>query len=510
MTAPRARRGRRARVAEVPPELQQILQPTLRLPMFTIATEEQADEIHRVSLRILSEVGIAFYDERALETLRRAGAAVDDEQVVRFDPDMVEAAIEAAPTSFIHAGRDPNRNVVYGGDNIVLAPVAGPPYVMDAEGGRREGTYGDLVNFVKMANATPYLQNQGTEICVISDVPFHERALDINYAHIRWGTKPMMGHYPIGMCAADSVAMARIVHGDAKVANEHVLMGVCNVSSPRRLDDRMLGMIREYAGANQAIIITPFILAGAMGPASILGTVAQANAEVLGTLVYTQLVRPGTPCIYGPFLATIDLQSGAPVFGSAESLLAQSLCAQMARRYDMPFRAAGTYASSKLPDMQAGYEAVVAMLPSMLSRPNFVLHAAGWLENGLTTSYEKFVMDLELCGVLLALAQGVSWDADEWALDSLLDDVPPGGHHLGTEHTLRRFRTAFHRTPLFDHDSYPQWEAAGSLDSTARATVAWRQLLESYEDPGLDDAIDAELQDFMARRRTEIDPADFQ
>jgi len=505
---PRQRRGRTRRTADR--KVEAILAPTLDLPQYTIASEEQATTIHEVSLRILAEVGMAFYDETALATLRAAGARVDDDQVVRFDPEMVETALAAAPAEFTHTGRDPAKAVTYGGDNIVLAPVAGPPYVMDAVRGRREGTYADLVNFVKMANATPYLQQQGTEICVTGDIPFHERALDINYAHIRWGTKPMMGHYPLGICAEDSVAMAQIVHGTERVAGEHFLMAVINVSSPRRLDDRMLSTIRTYAANNQALVLTPFILAGAMGPASILGTVTQANAEVLGALVYAQLLNPGTPCIYGPFLATIDLQSGSPVFGSAESMLAQSLCGQMARRYDMPFRAAGTYASSKLTDMQAGYEAVMAMLPSMLTRPNFVLHAAGWLENGLTTSYEKFVMDLELCGVLLTVAAGVSWDDDEWALDAILDEVPPGGHHLGTSHTMNRFRTAFHRTPLFDHDSFAQWEAAGAHDSTTRATAAWRQLLERYEDPGLDDAVDAELQEFMALRRTEIDPASFQ
>jgi trimethylamine--corrinoid protein Co-methyltransferase len=482
----------------------------MELPQFTIATQEQADKIHEVSLRILAEAGMAFYDDEALSTLRAAGARVDDDRVVRFDPEMVEAALALTPAEFTHSGRDPEKSVVYGGNHIVLAPVAGPPYVMDAERGRREGQYADLVNFVKMANATPYLHNQGTEIITPSDVPFHERALDINYTHIRWGTKPMMGHYPVGVSAEDSVAMARIVHGVERVAAEHFLIAVINISSPRRIDDRMLGALRAYATHNQALVLTPFILAGAMGPAAVLGTVAQANAEVLGTLVYAQLLHPGTPCIYGPFLATLDLQSGSPVFGSAESLLAQTLCAQMARRYDMPFRAAGSYVSSKITDMQAGYEAVIAMLPSILTKPNFILHAAGWLENGLTIGYEKFAMDLELCGVLLTLAKGVSWDDDEWALEAVLDEVPPGGHHLGTEHTLSRFRTAFHRTPLFDHDSFAQWEAAGSVDATTRASAAWRALLERYEDPGLDDAIDAELQDFMARRRTEIDPAEFQ
>ena len=440
----------------------------------------------------------------------QAGARVDGDSVVRLDREMVEWAIAAAPSSFQHIGRDPAHNVVVGGHHMVLAPVAGPPYVSDLDGGRRNGTLADLINFIKMSNVTPRLQNQGTEIVTPGDVPFHERALDIVYAHIRYGTKPMMGHYPIGICADDSVAMARITHGDDVVANNVVLLGVINVSSPRRLDDRMLGTLKSYVRAGQAIILTPFVLAGAMGPAAILGTVAQANAEALATLTFAQIVKPGAPCVYGPFLASVDLQSGSPVMGSAESLLSQSLCAQMARRYDMPFRAAGGYVSSKVPDAQTGVETVMSMLPSMMSKPNFVLHAAGWMENGLTTSYEKFALDLELLGILLRLVRGVSWDDGEWALDSVLTDVPPGGHHLGTAHTMGRFREAFHRTDFFDHDSFEQWQAAGSRDSAVRANASWKALLERWEDPGLDDAVDAELQDYMARRRTEIDPAEFQ
>ncbi len=512
MTEQRRRRrtGRRARPAQPDAAVGAIIQPTLELPQFHIATEEQADHVHEVSLRILEEAGVAFYDDESLAILRRAGAHVDDESVVRFDREMVEAAIAQAPREFVHIGRDPQHNVVVGGDHIVFAPVAGPPFIHDIERGRRNGTLADLVNFVKMANATPLLHNQGTEIVTPNDVPFHERALDIVYAHLRHGTKPMMGHYPIGLCARDSVEMARIVHGADVVAENVALLGVINVSSPRRLDDRMLGVVKEYGRAGQALVLTPFILAGAMGPAAILGTVAQANAEVLATLVFTQLVRPGTPCVYGPFLASVDLQSGSPVLGSAESLLAQALCSQMSQRYELPFRAAGAYVSSKVPDAQSGIEAVMSLLPSMLHRPNFVLHAAGWMENGLTTSYEKFALDLELLGVMLRLVKGVSWEDDEWALESVLHEVPPGGHHLGTAHTMARYRHAFHRTEIFDHNSFEQWKAAGSRDAATRATDAWRALLDRWEDPGLDDAVDAELQDFMARRRHEIDPADFQ
>ena len=272
----------------------------------------------------------------------------------------------------------------------------------------------------------------------------------------------------------------------------------------------MLGTIEQYATANQALCITPFILAGAMGPATILGTVTQANAESLAGIVYTQMVRPGTPCIYGPFLASVDLQSGSPVMGSAESALTNLLSSQLARRYDLPFRPAGTYASAKTPDVQTGMESAMSMLPSMLAQPNFVLHAAGWMENGLTTSIEKFVLDAELLGVMLRFAGGVSWEEDEWAMDPILNEVPPGGHHLGTAHTFERFRDAFYRAELFDYDSFETWKAAGAADSQERAHAKAMSLLGEYEQPPIDTSMVEALEDYMGRRRAELDPADFQ
>ncbi len=506
MTGRPRRRGRRERPTGPAPPTHQ---PRSRVPVYEMASEEQEDLIHRMSLKVLQEAGVAFYDDRAVATLRAAGIDVDDDSVARFDPAAIEELVAKAPTSFVHTARNPGRSVTIGGDHIALAPVAGPPFVHDVEGGRRDGTIEDLANFVKLTYLSPYLHISGTEIVTPGDVPFHERALDINYVHYKFSDKPVMGHYPIGLSARDSVAMARIVFGEDRVAREHVLLGVVNISSPRRLDDRMLGLLHEYATANQPLVITPFILAGAMGPAAILGTVAQANAEALATIAYIQLVQPGTPVIYGPFLAAVDLQSGAPVFGAAESTLAQFLVAQMARRYGLPFRAAGQYISSKVPDMQAGYESVMSMFPSMLCQPNFVLHTAGWTESGLVVSYEKFVLDLDLAGVYLRFAEGISWADDEWAMDSLMS-VAPGGHHLGTAHTLERFRTAFHRTEHLDYNSFEQWSALGGQWSDRRAGRVWRELLEAYEAPPLDDAIDAELQDFMTRRRRELHPSDFQ
>jgi trimethylamine--corrinoid protein Co-methyltransferase len=480
------------------------------LPPYSIADDDQVSAIHQVSLRILEEAGIAFYDEESLRILAAAGARVDGDAVVRFDPDLIERHLALCPSGFTHTARNPANSVHIGGDHLVFAPVAGPPYVDDRRRGRREATYGDLVAFIKLTQATPYLQCQGTEIVVPNDIPFHERGLDIVYAHFKYGDKPVMGHYPIGVTAADSVAMARIVFGDQFVDEHHVLLATINVSSPRRLDDRMLGALKAYARANQIVTVTPFILAGAMGPATVLGSVAQANAEALAGIVFAQMVRPGAPCIYGPFLAVVDLQSGAPVFGSAESIHAQLLAGQMARHYGLPFRAAGSYVSGSRPDSQSGIEAALSMFPSMLTRPNFVLHAAGWMEGGLTTSYEKFALDLEMLGILHRYAEGVGWTEDDWALDAIMREVPPGGHHLGTAHTLGRFRTAFHRPRLFDHSSYEAWHAAGAVAAEDRATTSWQELLATYEQPPLDDAIDEELRDFVERRRREIDPADFQ
>lgn len=501
------RRGRAARRNQEPART---THPTMEIPTYDLASPEQLDLIHDQSMRILEEAGIAFYDDESLAILREHGAHVDDDSIVRFDRTLIEAYVAKAPATFEHTARNPDKSVIIGGDHVVFAPVVGPPFVHDIERGRRESNYEDLVNFIKLTNSTPYLHSQGSEIVVPGDIPFHERALDLTYAHIKYGDLPIMGHYQLGITAQDSLALATVAFGQETIDSKHMLLGVINVSSPRRLDDRMLGTLKIYARGNQALVITPFILAGAMGPAAVLGTVAQANAEALATIAFAQMVRPGTPCIYGPFLAVVDLQSGSPVFGASESTMAQFLVAQMARRYRLPFRAAGSYASSKLPDMQAGFESVLSMLPSLLVRPNYVLHAAGWLENGLTTSYEKFILDCELLGVFQRFLEGVSWGQDEWAMDAILSEVQPGGHHLGTEHTLGRFREAFHRTPLFDVDSYETWMAAGAEDSPRRAHRRWKELLEEYVVPPLPAGVEEAMLDWMGRRRSQIDPADFQ
>lgn len=497
---PRKRRRQRREVGHAAAQVAKMTQPLANVPVYNLVDEEKLALIHDKSMQILEEAGIAFYDEPSQEILRAHGVKVVDD-VAFFDRDLVMAYLQHAPSQFTWSARNPERDVVIGGNHVCFAPVAGPPYVVDRENGRRQSTHQDLINFLKLTQMSPYLHCNGSEIVVSSDIPVEHRHLELMYAHFQYGDKPIMGVYHTGPIGQNSVDMARLVFGEQAMAEKHYLHCVVNVSSPRRLDDRMLSLMIAYAQSNQIINVTPFILSGAMGPVSILGTVAQLNAEALAGVVFAQMIKPGTPCIYGSFQAVVDLQSGAPVFGAPESQLALYLSSQLARHYGLPFRAAGAYASSKIIDAQGGYESIMAMLPSMMAQPNFVLHAAGWLEAGLTAGYEKFILDCELLGMYHTYLRGINWDEDEWAMDAILHEVPPGGHHLGTSHTMRHYRTAFYRADLFDYDSGEAWLANGAVDAYQRANQKYKQALTEYAQPSLDPAIDEALRDYIERRK---------
>jgi trimethylamine--corrinoid protein Co-methyltransferase len=453
-------------------------------------------------MHILSEIGIAFYDEESQAILREHNVDVRDD-VAFFDPALVEEFIAMAPGQFTQLARNPERNVTIGGQHICFAPVYGPPFVIDMERGRREATLDDLNNFIKLSYLSPYLHHSGGTTVEPTDEPVATRHLDMVYSHIRYNDKPFMGSVISAENAADSVSMAEILFGADRIREQPALLSLINISSPRRLDDRMLGALKVYARARQATIITPFVLSGAMAPVSIAGTVAQLNAEALAGIVFAQMVSPGTPVVYGSFQTTIDLQSGAPVLGGPESQLSLYLNSQLARRYGLPFRSGGMLASAKIPDAQAGYESVMSMLPAIMAGVNLILHAAGWLENGLAAGYEKFVLDCELLGMFHRYLQGVEFSAEEFALEAI-KDVEPGGHHLGTEHTMRHFRTAFYRAELFDYNSAEQWQIDGSQDAYKRANSAYKQMLNNYEAPALDVAKEEALIDFIQRRKNEI------
>ena len=497
------RRDRRRARRERGVVQKQVVQPRTNLPIYQLLSSEQLELVHQRSLEILSDIGILFMDDpEALEILRAHGAEVKGE-IAYFDPALIAEYVAKAPSQFTQLARNPERNVVIGGKHLCFAPVYGPPFVRDLDRGRRNATLEDFQNFVKLAYLSPYLHHSGGTIVEPTDLPASTRHLDMLYSHIKYSDKPFMGSVMSAEDAADSVAMAEILFGADKIREQPALISLINISSPRRLDDRMLGALKVYARARQAVIITPFILSGAMAPVSVAATLAQQNAEALAGIVFTQMVEPGAPVVYGSFQTNIDLQSGAPVFGSPESQIALYVSAQLARRYNLPFRSGGMFASSKIPDAQAGYESVMTMLPAVLADVNFVLHAAGWLEGGLTAGYEKFVLDCELLGMFHKLLAGLDLSEEALALDSIRA-VPPGGHHLGTEHTMRHFENAFYRAELFDYNSAEQWQAEGSQDAYVRANAKYKQLLHDYQPPELDLATDEALLAFIAQRKAEL------
>ncbi|MEX1020323.1 MAG: trimethylamine methyltransferase family protein [Litorilinea sp.] len=494
----RERRERQSGAARAP-------QPTPiqhAIPRYELLDAAAENQIHAASMRILRELGIDFYDDEAREVLAAHGARVEGETVY-FDEATLLHYVGLAPAHFTQLARNPANRVQIGGNQTVFAPVYGPPFVLDLDRGRREATLEDFQNFVKLAYLSPYIHHSGGTIVEPTDEPVPTRHLDMLYAHIKYSDKPFMGSVTAAENAEDSVRMAEILFGAAEIRQNPALISLINVSSPRRYDDRMLGALKVYAKTRQAMIITPFLMGGAMSPVTVGGTLALQNAEALAGIALTQMIEPGTPVVYGSFMTNIDLQSGAPVFGSPESQLALFASAQMARRYNLPFRGGGMFASSKIPDAQAGYESVQVMLPTIMAQTNFVLHAAGWLENGLVAGYEKFVVDCELLGMYHVLTKGIDLSDEGMAFDAL-QEVPPGGHFLGTQHTMRHFRHAFFRTDVFDYNSAEQWELDGSLDTYQRANRKWKAQLAAYTPPPLDDGIDQALQAYMAQRKREL------
>ena len=453
--------------------------------------------------QILAEVGIEIRDdEEALSLFRTAGATVDG-LTVRFQPGQVRELCATAPGEFTQHARNPSRSVQIGGNNVVLAPTYGSPFVRDLPGGRRYGTIADFQNFVKLAYSTPWLHHSGGTVCEPTDVAVNKRHLDMVYAHLRYGDKGFMGSVTAPERAADSIEMARIAFGAEFVDANCVILGNVNVNSPLVWDATMTGALKTYAAANQAAVVVPFILGGAMGPVTTAGAVAQAHAETMVGVALTQLVRPGAPAIYGNFLSSMALRSGSPTFGMPEPALGSLIVGQLARRVGLPLRCSGAFTSSKVPDGQAMTESTVSMMSALLCGANFILHSAGWLEGGLTMGYEKFMMDLDLCGAAHTYLKGVSLDDDQFALDAF-NEVGPGKHFFGSQHTLRHYETAFYEPPLSDNNSFEQWRDAGESTSEQRAAVLIRETLANYELPPMDDATDQALLDYMARRKAEM------
>jgi trimethylamine--corrinoid protein Co-methyltransferase len=474
------------------------------LPRYDLLSEQQVQEIHEHAMQILQEIGIDFLHPRALDIFRKAGLKIE-EQRVRFDRSFVEAQIKQVPETFQVQARNPKNTVTIGGNHMVNAPVYGPPFITDLDRGRRGATIEDFTNFDKMAQATPQIHCAGGTIVEPEDLPLETRHLDMVYSHLRWTDKPYMGSVISEEGARDSIEMSAIAFGGrANIEKTPALLALINVNSPLRYDDRMLGALMTYAEANQPAIVTPFLMAGAMSPMGLAGTLAQQTAEALAGITLIQLIRPGAPCIYGSFLTNIDMQSGSPAFGTPESAMGILASAQMARYYRIPFRGGGALTSAKSPDAQAAYESMMCMWPTVLGGVHFVLHAAGWLESALLASYEKFIIDVEALRMFeWILSRGMPFDEEGFAMDGIRE-VGPGGHHLGSEHTMRHYRTGFYRPLISSTENYDRWQRMGARTADRVANEKWKQLLEDYPDPGIDSAIDEQLQAFIEVRKDAI------
>jgi len=477
-------------------------QPTIDIPTYSITSQECIDVIHKTSLEILHKAGMAFYDQQARDLLASHGARVDGDMVF-FEPEMVDEMVSKAPAEFTQIARNPARNLKIGGNNTVFAPVYGPPFVYDLKDGRRLASYQDFKNFVKLAYLNQYIHHSGGTVVEPNDLPVKTRHLDMVLAHILYSDKPFMGSVTSPENARDSIRMAKLLFGE-EITSNPALLSLININSPRQFDGGMLGALREYAQAKQATIITPFILSGIMSPVTIAGALAQQNAEVLAGIAYAQAVNPGTPVVYGSFMTSVDMQTGTLAFGSPDSLIGLLASASLARRYNLPFRSGGMFASSKLTDAQAGYESVMTMLPTVLGRVNFVLHAAGWLDNGLTAGYEKFLLDCDFLGAMQTLVKGLDISTESLAMDAILE-VSPGEHFLDSSHTLRNYRSATYRFDLMDHNDFEQWQQLGELDAASRACQRVDELLESYQPPDLDPDVKDSLEEFVRNRKQELD-----
>jgi trimethylamine--corrinoid protein Co-methyltransferase len=501
--------GRAARqAARLHAAVQKVPFLTRTMAPFEVLSEEGLELIEWNADTLLEQVGIEFRDApEARELLRGAGAEVEGERV-RFPRGLARQLVQAtAPRTFTQVARNPASSVEIGGPHLVFAPSYGSPFVRDLEGGRRYGTIEDFRNFVKLAYLSPWIHHSGGTICEPVDLPVNKRHLDMVYAHLRYSDKPFMGSVTHPLRAQDTVDLARIVFGADFLEEHTAILSLINANSPLVWDATMLGAARVYAEANQAVLMTPFILAGAMSPVTVAGTATQTLAEALAGLAYVQLVRPGAPVVLGSFASSLSMQSGAPTFGTPEPALVLYVMAALARRLGVPFRSGGALTASKIADAQAAYESANTMQPTVLGGVNFVLHAAGWLEGGLTIGYEKFVLDADQCGMWHAFVQGVDLSENGQALQALVTNEP-GQHFLGHEHTLANFESAFYRSPLADNSSFEQWEAEGAADAAKRAAALWKRMLAEYEPPPLDEAVDEELREWIERKKASFPDSD--
>ena len=502
------RRGRGARKA-VREERDVAMLPALkrRLPLTEPMDRAQIERIDAASMDILENVGVVFRDPVAIEDWRRAGAEIGDEDRVRLDRGLVRELISSIPETFVYEARNPENRLPFGRDRAIFVPMTGAPYLRDLDDRRRSPTLEDLADFHRLAHMLPAMHSTAHHIVEPCDHPVSHRHLRITYSSMKHSDKTFMGMTTSPRNAEDVMEMCAILFGEDCLEEHPVCTGNCNGNSPLVWDETMLGAMRAFCKRNQPVLCSPFVLGGANTPASVAPAVAQLNAEALSALAYTQVVRRGAPAIYGHYLSTVSMKSGAPMAGTPEITLMNLMIGQMARFYRLPWRSSGPLGGAKLLDAQAGYESATTLVALQMAGTNYMWHSAGWNEAGMHCSMAKFVVDAEQCAMAYRMSEGVRWDDFDEALAAVAD-IGPGGHYLGHPHTLENFQRAFFMPELFDNNSVEQWIAEGELDTCARALNHARALLADYEEPKLDAAADEALRDYIARREREIPAAD--
>lgn len=503
MNTPRPPRRRARKDAQSDPRAPFIRRQLAPMP---VLSEEGLEQIEANADHILAETGMEFHDDpEILKVFADAGCDLDGNRV-RFSPGFCRKTIQAtAPSQFAQAARNPINSVEFGGNRTILCPSWGPPFVHDLDQGRRYATYEDFKRLVKLHQTLPWLHHSGGVVCEPVDLPANKRHLDMLYAHIRWSDRCFMGAFIGEERAGHAMDMARIVFGDQ---DRPMLYAVCNTNAPLVMDANMSGSLKVYAKAGQPVACTPWVLTGAMSPTTVAGTLAQVLAEALATLTLVQLINPSAPCLMGTFASTMSMQTGAPTFGTPEAGLMVLGAGQLARRLGVPLHTVGTLSASKLPDGQSQQEATWGLMMSMFAGANLINHATGWLEGGLVTSFEKTMIDHDLCGKLARFFAGIDLSENAQAMDAIAE-TGPGSHFLGSEHTQQNFMSALFRPWMADDASFEQWQSEGGLDAATRANARWKDQLEGYEDPGLDPEIDQELQDYIAMRKAEVPDRDY-
>ena len=471
-----------------------------------LMSADQIEAIHQASLKLLAEVGFEVLHPESREILRRAGAKVDEATMrVRCEPGMIEAAIASAPEIFTMHARDPGKSLELGGDNLIFTAVGGPAFANDLDRGRRAGTYEDMRDYIRLIHQLNVIHQEGGGPIEPTDLPSETRHLDFYESVLTLTDKSWQCWALGGHRVRDAIAMTAIASGipENEIGGKVIAGTVINANSPMRLDIPMGEGLVELARNGQVTVATPFTLAGAMSPVTVVGALVQQNAEALFMIALTQLVRPGAPAIYGGFTSNVDMRTGAPAFGTPEYTKAAMVSGQLARRYRVPFRSSNVN-SSNCVDVQAAYESGMSLWGCIMGGVNMVEHAAGWLEGGLTASFEKLIVDAEMLQMMREFLQPLDTGQLSEALDAIAE-VGPGGHFFGTGHTLARFETAFYSPLLSDWRNFETWEESGAIDGTRRANAIWKELLRSYQEPPMDPARREALSAYVARRKQEIE-----